>query len=115
MAGIRRLAGIRWLVATEMVENDNDADTGTNVGRVKGEFLFSYFVRQVYVFRYPTVHSHPCKLPSQILALSVVENIILLGRHATSLGTYNVSSYLGVGLPGGALSLGVTHNHPNRF
>ena len=44
-----------------MVENDNDADMGTNTGRVQGEFLFtpSYFVRQVYVFRYPTAHSHP--------------------------------------------------------
>jgi hypothetical protein len=50
MAGIRRLAGIRWLVATEMVENDNDADTGTNAGRVKGECLFSYFVRQGGIF-----------------------------------------------------------------
>ncbi len=52
MAGIRQLAGIRRLVVTEMVENDNDADTGTHAGRVKGEFLFSYFVRQVYMFRY---------------------------------------------------------------
>ena len=62
---------------TEMVENDNDADTGTNTGRLKGEFLFSYFARQVYVFRYPTAHSHPCKLTSKILALSDVDNIIL--------------------------------------
>ena len=61
MAGIRRLAGIRQLVVTKMVENDNGADTGTNAGRVKGEFLFSYFVRQVYVFRYPTAHAHPWK------------------------------------------------------
>jgi hypothetical protein len=36
-----------------MMENDNDADTGTNMDRVKGEFLYSYFVRRVYVFRYP--------------------------------------------------------------
>ena len=44
----------------EIVENDNDAETGTNMGRVKGEFLYSYlFVRWVYVFRYPTMHSHP--------------------------------------------------------
>ena len=64
MAGIRRLTGIRRLVAMEMVENDNDVDTGTNAGRVKGEFLFSYFVRQVYVFRYPTVQSNPCNLTS---------------------------------------------------
>ncbi len=67
MAGIRRLAGsIRQLVATEIVENENDADTGTNEGRVKGEFSYSYFVRRVYVFRYPTAHSHPCKLTSKI-------------------------------------------------
>jgi hypothetical protein len=77
MAAIRRMAGIRQLVATEMVENDNNADTGTNTGRVKGEFSYSYFVRQVYVFRYPTAHSHPCKLTNENLALSDVENIIL--------------------------------------
>ncbi len=35
MAGIRRLAGIRKLVATEMVENDNDPDTQTNMGGIK--------------------------------------------------------------------------------
>ena len=64
MAAIRRLAGIRWLVATEMVENDNDANMGTNTGRVKGGFLFSYFVRQVFVFRYPTMQSYPCNLMS---------------------------------------------------
>ena len=52
MAAIRRLASIRRLVATEMVENDNDADMGTNAGRIKREFLYSYFVRRVYVFRY---------------------------------------------------------------
>ncbi len=87
-----------------MVENDNDTNTGTNVGRVKGEFLFSYFVRQVYVFGYPTAHSHPCKLTSKILALSVVKNIILLGGYVTSLGTYNVvTSRVG---SRGALSLG---------
>jgi hypothetical protein len=40
---------------------------------VKGKFLYSYFVGRVYVFRYPTEHSHPCKLTSKILALSVVE------------------------------------------
>jgi hypothetical protein len=90
MAGIRRLAGIRQLVMLKMLENDNDADMGTNAGRVKGEFLFSYFVRQVYVFRYPTAHSHPCKLTGKILALSVVKNIILSGCYATSIGTYNV-------------------------
>ncbi len=47
------MAGIRRLVATEMVENDNDVDTGTNTGRVKGDFFYSFFVRRVYVFRYP--------------------------------------------------------------
>jgi hypothetical protein len=72
-----------------MVENDNDADTGTNAGRVKGKFLYSYFVRRVYVFRYPTAHSHPCKLTCEILALSVwydrvVENNILFFRVATT-------------------------------
>ena len=66
MAGIRRLAGIRQLVVTEMMENDNDADTGTNVGKVQGGFLFSYFVRRVYVFRYPIARSRPCKLTSEI-------------------------------------------------
>ncbi len=66
MAAIRRLASIRRLVATEMVENDNDADMGTNAGRIKREFLYSYFVRRVYVFRYPTAHSYPCKLTSKI-------------------------------------------------
>jgi hypothetical protein len=60
MAGIKLLVGIRRLVAMEIVENDNDAESGTNMGRVKGEFLYSYlFVRWVYVFRYPTMHSHP--------------------------------------------------------
>jgi hypothetical protein len=59
MAAIRQLAGIRRLVVTEMVENDNDAEMGTIVGRVQGDFLYSYFVRRVYVFRYPTAHSHP--------------------------------------------------------
>ena len=39
MAAIRRLAGIMRLVATEMVENDNDVDMGINAGMVKGEFL----------------------------------------------------------------------------
>jgi hypothetical protein len=39
MAAIRRLAGIMRLVATEMVENNNDVDTGINAGKVKGEFL----------------------------------------------------------------------------
>jgi hypothetical protein len=68
-----------------MVENGNDADTGTNAGRVKGEFLYSDFVRQVYVFRYPTAHSHPFQLTSKILALSDVENIILSGRYPTTL------------------------------
>jgi hypothetical protein len=34
MAGIRQQIGIRRLVATEMVENDYDVDTGTNAGRV---------------------------------------------------------------------------------
>jgi hypothetical protein len=37
------MAGIRWLVAAEMVENDNDAEMGTNMGMVKGELLSSYF------------------------------------------------------------------------
>jgi hypothetical protein len=80
MAGIRRLTGIRWLVATKMVENDNDADTGANVGSVMGDFVYSYFVRWIYVFRYPTAHSRPCKLTSEDLALSDVETIILSGR-----------------------------------
>ena len=79
-----------------MVENDNDADTGTNAGRVKGEFSYSYFVRQVYVFRYPTAHSHPCKLTREILALSVVKTFLILGCYATSLGTYNVITYGGL-------------------
>jgi hypothetical protein len=39
MAAIRRLAGIMRLVATEMVENNNDVDKGINAGKVKGEFL----------------------------------------------------------------------------
>ena len=90
MVGIRRLAGIRRLVATDMVENDNDADTGTNTGRVKGGILYSYFVRRVYEFRYPTVHSHPCKLTSGILALSDVKTILLSGCYTTTLGTYNI-------------------------
>ena len=38
MATVRRLAGIRRLVETESVENDNDANMGTNVARVKREF-----------------------------------------------------------------------------
>ena len=63
-----------------MVENDNDADTGANVGRVMGKFVYSYFVRWIYVFRYPTAHSCPCKLTSDDLALSDVETIILSGR-----------------------------------
>ena len=85
-------------MATEMVENDNDVNTKTNASRVKGKFLYSYFVRRVYVFRYPTAHSHPCKLTSKILALSVVvENIILLGHYATSLGRYLQRSYLATG------------------
>jgi hypothetical protein len=50
----------------------------------------SCFVRQVYVFRYPTAHSHPCKLTSKILALSVVENILMSGCYATCIGTYNI-------------------------
>ncbi len=97
MTGIRRLAGIRRLVATEMVENDNDADTGTNTGRVKGEFLYSYsFVRRLYLFRYPTAHSHPCKLTSKILALSDVKTILLLGCYTTTLGIYYVVPYGGL-------------------
>ena len=43
-----------------MVENDNDADKGTNAGKEKGKILYSYFVRRVYVFRYTTAHSHSC-------------------------------------------------------
>ena len=54
------------------------------------------------MFRYPTAHSRPCNLTSEILALSVVENIILSGRYATSLGT---GSYLGWACVG-ILSLG---------
>jgi hypothetical protein len=54
MAGIRQLAGIRRLVATEAVENDNDADTGTNMGRVKGECFYNYFGRRVTLQRIPT-------------------------------------------------------------
>jgi hypothetical protein len=38
MAASRRLAGIRRLVAMEMVENDNYVDTGTNTGMLKGDF-----------------------------------------------------------------------------
>ena len=91
MAATRRLAGIRQLVVTKMVGNDNDVNRGTSTGRVKGGFLYSYFVRWVYVFRYPTAYSHPCKLTSKMLASSDVENIILSGRYATTpLGTYNV-------------------------
>ncbi len=64
-----------WLVATEMVENDIDGDTEweQNVGRVKGGFLYNYFVRWVYVLRCHTAHSHPCKLTSTILVLPDVE------------------------------------------
>jgi hypothetical protein len=61
-----------------MAENDNDADTGTNTGRAKGGFLNSYFVRQVYVFRYPTAHSHPCK-------------VLLCPRSITTIQPKNVS------------------------
>ena len=42
------------------------------------------------MYRYPTAHPHPCKFTSKILALSDVENIILVGRYTTTLGTYNV-------------------------
>ena len=94
MACTRRLAGIRRLVAMESVENDNDEDTGTNVGRVKGDFVYSYFVSRVYIFRYPTECSHPCKLNSKILALSVVETIIL-SRGYTTTSRYLLHSYLG--------------------
>ncbi len=55
------MAGIRQLAVAEMVENDNDKEMGTNVGTVKGEFLSSYFVRQVYLFRYPTARSRTQK------------------------------------------------------
>ena len=48
------------------------------------------------MFRYPTAHSHPCNLTSEILALSVVENIRILGRYATSLGTYNIVTWGGL-------------------
>jgi len=45
------------------VDNDNNEEMGTNVGAVKVEFLFSYFLlRRVYLFRYHTARSHPCKL-----------------------------------------------------
>ncbi len=64
------------------------------MGRVKGECLHSYFVRRFYVFRYPTAHSHPCKLTSEILSLSDVENIILWGRY-TITPRYLQCSYLG--------------------
>jgi hypothetical protein len=57
-------------VRRKWVENDNDAEMGTNVGEVEGQFVFSYFVRWVYLFRYPTARSRPHKLTSQILALS---------------------------------------------
>ncbi len=50
MTGIRWLAGIRWLVATEMVENDNDADMGTNAGRVKGKFFIVTLLLSLLVF-----------------------------------------------------------------
>jgi len=70
-------------VVVEMVENDNDEEIGTNVGAVKGDFLPSYFIRQVYLLRYPTAHSCPCKLTSQILALSDVNNIVILGHWVT--------------------------------
>jgi hypothetical protein len=36
---VTMLAGIMGLVATEMVENDNDTDKGTNMGRVKVFFI----------------------------------------------------------------------------
>ena len=52
------------------------------------------------MFRYPTAHSRPCNLTSEILALSVVENIVISGRYATSLGTVR-SSYLGWACVGG--------------
>jgi hypothetical protein len=39
MAGIKQLAGIRQLVAMEMVENDNDGNTRTNAGREQGDFF----------------------------------------------------------------------------
>ena len=77
-------------MATKKVENDNDADTGTNVGRVKGEFLFSYFVRWVYVFRYPAARSHPCKFTNKILALSAVETLFFRVATQPHLGTFNV-------------------------
>ena len=53
------MAGIRQLVAAKIVDNDNNEEMGTNVGAVKEEFLFSYWV---YLFRYPTASSHPRKL-----------------------------------------------------
>ncbi len=70
------------------MENDNDAEMGTNVGVVEGQFVSVYFVRWVYLFRYPTAHSSPRKLTSLILALSDVKAIIVLGRYATCLVTY---------------------------
>ncbi len=45
----------------EIVENDNDAEMGINVGGVEGKCVSSYFVRQVYLFRYPTALSRPRK------------------------------------------------------
>ena len=61
---------------TKMVGNDNDVNRGTSTGRVKGGFLYSYFARRVYVLRYPTAYSHPCKLTSEILALSDVKTFL---------------------------------------
>ncbi len=59
MDGRHQVAGgAKW------VENDNDAEMGTNVGAVEGEMLSNYFVRWVYLCRYPTVSSHPRKLTS---------------------------------------------------
>ncbi len=80
---------------TETVENDdNDADTGTNAGRVKVELLYSYFVRQVYACRCPTAHSHPCKLTSKLFSFVRCENhssFELLRDHPR----YLLRSYLG--------------------
>jgi len=55
------MAGIRRLVSAEMVENDNDAEMGTHAGAVEEELLSSYFVRRVYLFRYPTACFRPRK------------------------------------------------------
>ena len=60
------------------------------MGVVRVEFLFSYLVRQVYLFRFPTARSRPHKSTSQILDFSDMKAILVLGHYVTSLGTYNI-------------------------